>query len=614
MAEWIMPKKVFKVTDSISKKISIPIDGVQLFVPTVSIAPTPTITEPVSSTDIDDLQDQIDDIVDSIENKYYTEYVFDKYDYFISTKPFYFYFEVPLGTVEIVSARVSFEVKDYRNSSLTDSRYAINGESEARPIITFYVSEDKGCRFGNAYGQYETDMRAIDISNDLRGEGIKIIKFTTDNDVCLSARIFLGLKIDKDKTPNSILGGGNNDGNDGNDGDVGGVGSEDSTAPPTQTIGGSSERPEVRTLEATSIIGVSATLNGDIISVGEGNYVDRTTGEVKPVTCTKRGFKYGLTKTDTWDTNESGVYVRGTFGISVSSLTPETDYYFRAYANNQVGRSYGEYMKLTTLEAIPVIYMLYRDDVSAITYINSYNSGGTLVDTWTIETSEQVGNALAVDVNGNVYTISGNQHDIRKRDSNGDIVLHKVENTNWIYNIVAGSDGYIYTQEDDGSINKLSKRNASDLVSIGTKTIGGNVYYGMTIDSDGDLYLMNDTDSNYERWDFTDGLVSSVTALHTTFNSLGVIGSRLADIDWGGGGHGLTRAKDLSGGETDVNLTDITRPGSVGNTKTHFLFTGYDEDSMLVLGKYTTSLAKVWAVIVPDSASYGYGSIAAYPF
>ena len=570
-------KRIFKATDSISSKYAH--IGEWIYDPTQ--APTPAPTVPPSA--IEDTQDQIDDIVDSIENKYYTEFVFDKYDYFISTKPFYFHFEIPLGTVEIISARVSFEVKDYRNTSLTHSRYAITGDPTDRPVITFYVSEDKGCKFGSAYGPYECDMRAIDILGDLTGEGIKIIKFETDNDVCVTARVFLKLKINKDETPEGWV--------------------------------DFKQRPEVRTLAATSITDVSATLNGDIVKTGALHLTNRSTGEITLVNeCTKRGFKYGLTKTDTWDTNESGSFVKGTYGLGVTGLTPATDYYFRAYAKNEIGISYGEYMKLTTLAAIPVIYMLYKNDVSGITYINSYNSGGTLVDTWTIESSEQIGNAMAVDVNGNVYTISSNQHDIRKRDSNGNIVLHKVENTNYIYNIVAGSDGYIYTQEYDGSNMKLSKRNVSDLVSVGTKTLGGGIYYGMTIDSDGDLYLMNDTDSNYERWDFTDGLVSSVTALHTTYNSLGTIGTKLADIDWGGGGHALTRLKDLSGGETDVDLTDITRPGSTGNNATHFLFTGYDEDSMLVLGKYTTSLAKVWAIIVPDSASYGHGSIAAYPF
>ena len=312
-------KRIFKVT---------PGSRATWIMPLVISEPTPAAEE-VSPAVVEDLQGQIDDIIDSLENNYAVGFVFDQFDYFISTHPFYFHWEVPLGTVEIVSARVSFEVKDYRNESLTDSRYAITGDSTDRPVIKFSVSEDKGHLFRDIYGPYETDMRAIDISGDLTGEGIKVIKFETDNDVCVTARVFLRVKIDKDKTPESILGDG--------------------------SIGGLSERPEVRTLAATSILDVSATLNGDIISVGKGSYTDRTTGEIVPVTCTKRGFKYGLTKTNTWDTNEEGNFVKGTYSLGVTGLTPETDYYFRAYAENQVGRNYGEYMKLTTLVAHPFV-------------------------------------------------------------------------------------------------------------------------------------------------------------------------------------------------------------------------------------------------------------------
>lgn len=339
-------KKVFKATDTISRKT-----GVHLISEALGISGIPTTPGapgipaapivPGTFTDVqnqvndvqnqigniqnqidnvednvnntqEDVQDQIDDITDNIENKYYVDYVFDKYDYFISTKPFYFYFEIPLGTVEIVSARVSFEVKDYRNSSLTDSRYAITGDSEARPIITFYVSEDKGCKFGSAYGQYETDMRAIDISGDLTGQGIKVLKFTTDNDVCVSARVFLKLKISKKELPTPL------------------------------------GRPEIRTLTATSITSYSATLNGDIIKVGSGNVIDRTTGEITPVnTCNKRGFKYATTKADTNNKSETGSFVKGKYNLGIAGLSKDTTYYFRAYADNPL-KIFGEYLSFTT--------------------------------------------------------------------------------------------------------------------------------------------------------------------------------------------------------------------------------------------------------------------------
>ena len=252
------------------------------------------------------------------------------------------------------------------------------------------------------------------------------------------------------------------------------------------------------------------------------------------------------------------------------------------------------------------------DNGAGTYYIKSYTTDGVLLDTWTIETTENIGNAICVDRNGNVYTITGDQHSIKKRNSSGTVTVTKTE-TNYIYNIAVGSDGYIYTQEYDADYNNgyLSRRNASNLVSIGTRNLSGiNTYYGLAIDSDGDFYLMNDSTSNYERWDWTDGLVSSVTALHTTFNSLGVVSTKIADVHWLS--HALTRLKDLSGVETDVDLTDLTSPGAVGSTPTHFLFAGYNGSSTVTIGKYDTDLTKVWTVTVATSSNYG--GIAAYPF
>lgn len=354
-------KKVFKATDSISKKIEIPIPSI---IPTI----------------IDDIQDQIDDITDNLENEYYVNYVFDKYDYFISTKPFYFHFEIPLGTVEIASAKVSFEIKDYRNSSLTDSRYAITGDSEARPIITFYVSEDRGCKFGNAYGPYETDMRAIDISGDLTGEGIKVIKFTTDNDVCISARIFLKLKVTKI---------------------------------------GSLERPEIRTLSATSIIFNSAILNGDIIKTGSGYWINRSTGETGPInTCTKRGFKWATTKADTNNESETGSFVKGKYGLSITGLTAETDYYFRAYADNPL-KVFGEYLKFTTKPIIidagsPAIDRSFSGGSGKTSILgeNPATVSGTIirVEIWANTNLTDVSVATFTEVSTNRFTARSNHY------------------------------------------------------------------------------------------------------------------------------------------------------------------------------------------------------------
>ena len=48
---------------------------------------------------------------------------------------------------------------------------------------------------------------------------------------------------------------------------------------------------------------------------------------------TRRGFKYGLTKTDTWDAYEEGVFGTGEYSQAVSGLSTGTTYWFRAYAD-----------------------------------------------------------------------------------------------------------------------------------------------------------------------------------------------------------------------------------------------------------------------------------------
>jgi hypothetical protein len=66
------------------------------------------------------------------------------------------------------------------------------------------------------------------------------------------------------------------------------------------------------------------------------------------VTITERGFKYGLTETDTWSVTESGSFSSGDFQYVLEGLEPGTTYYIRAYAVNSEGTSYGEYVEFTT--------------------------------------------------------------------------------------------------------------------------------------------------------------------------------------------------------------------------------------------------------------------------
>ena len=91
----------------------------------------------------------------------------------------------------------------------------------------------------------------------------------------------------------------------------------------------------VSTSAATGVAASEATLNGNITNTG---------GENADI----RGFQYGLTAGYGTNSTESGSYGTGTFGLPVSSLTPDTLYHFRAMAHNSAGWSYGDDLTFTT--------------------------------------------------------------------------------------------------------------------------------------------------------------------------------------------------------------------------------------------------------------------------
>lgn len=95
--------------------------------------------------------------------------------------------------------------------------------------------------------------------------------------------------------------------------------------------------PEVTTNDASDIASDQVTLNGNITHTG---------GDA---TCTKRGFEYGLTKTNTWKQEDDvGGYGTGEYSKTAGSLQANTIYWVRAYAINTIGTGYGEWVMFQT--------------------------------------------------------------------------------------------------------------------------------------------------------------------------------------------------------------------------------------------------------------------------
>lgn len=104
--------------------------------------------------------------------------------------------------------------------------------------------------------------------------------------------------------------------------------------------------PTVTTSAASNIAATAATLNGNITATGGAN-------------ATVRGFAFGtssaLTGPNVATTTASGSFSTGAFAAALSDLAGNTTYYFRAYATNSAGTSYGSIQSFATLEDILVV-------------------------------------------------------------------------------------------------------------------------------------------------------------------------------------------------------------------------------------------------------------------
>ena len=124
-------------------------------------------------------------------------------------------------------------------------------------------------------------------------------------------------------------------------------------------------RPNVSTSSATNITQTTSTVGGNVISDG---------GK----TITSRGICYGLqlnpTITDSVKSSGSGL---GVFSVGLAKLIVDTVYYYRAYAINDIGISYGTEMTFRTKKYIPAL--VSTDSVTQILN-NTAKFSGSIID------------------------------------------------------------------------------------------------------------------------------------------------------------------------------------------------------------------------------------------
>ena len=137
----------------------------------------------------------------------------------------------------------------------------------------------------------------------------------------------------------------------------------------------------VTTQSPTSILEITATGRGTIVGVGGAN-------------ATVRGFKYGLTQTDTWSASDNGTFSAGAYTKALTGLSLGTTYWIRAYATNAYGTEYGDWVEFTTVDPTVTIQdptlvlpttVLANGNITEIgtsATVRGFKYGLTQTDTW----------------------------------------------------------------------------------------------------------------------------------------------------------------------------------------------------------------------------------------
>ena len=159
--------------------------------------------------------------------------------------------------------------------------------------------------------------------------------------------------------------------------------------------GVTADPPTVTTNEVTNISTTFATSGGNIPSDG-GAMV------------TARGVVWAETSSPTINDNKTTDGTgSGAFVSQVTSLTPGTTYYLRAYATNDAGTSYGEEFSFATLDSTDV--PLVQTKTTSNILVKSAESGGTVLE-WGGDT---------VIVRGVVWNTTGNPTTSDSKTENG---------------------------------------------------------------------------------------------------------------------------------------------------------------------------------------------------
>ena len=247
-------------------------------------------------------------------------------------------------------------------------------------------------------------------------------------------------------------------------------------------------------------------------------------------------------------------------------------------------------------------------------YIKVYSLEGSLINTYDV-TSESIyweTDCLAVDSQNNIYYMRSSGV-LVKRDIDGNEL--KAETiAGYPESIAIGADGYLYTREQDG---KVHKRDTVTYESQGYITLtSGKSYYGLCLDSGGNIYTVNYSDDEIEKWSSAGSKTASHSISNAGSDSLGLTGDYIIRAVGSGVGYSYKIHKDLGANESVFSLTNIDGQLGASSLANKYLFIGEDWGSgHYCLDKYSLGDSLDWSTQVDD---LGYwddkAAIAAYPF
>ncbi|MGW8185212.1 MAG: Ig-like domain-containing protein [Candidatus Moraniibacteriota bacterium] len=130
--------------------------------------------------------------------------------------------------------------------------------------------------------------------------------------------------------------------------------------------------PVVTTGAVTSVAGIAATGNGDVVSTGGENP-------------TSREIEWGTVSGTYTNSCDAGTGASGAYTCSMTGLSLDTTYYVRAKATNSIGVGYGNEVSFTTLD-IPTVTTQEVTSIAPMTAVGN----GTIVSTGGASTTRYI--------------------------------------------------------------------------------------------------------------------------------------------------------------------------------------------------------------------------------